>query len=27
VRGTGRCWQHRGMPAMLPPSKLVIQGP
>lgn len=27
VRGTGRCWQHRGMPAMLPPSKLIIQGP
>ncbi|MDT4953411.1 MAG: hypothetical protein QOJ02_1549 [Acidobacteriota bacterium] len=26
VRGTGRCWQHKGMPAMLPPSKLIIQG-
>ncbi|HKS26695.1 MAG TPA: hypothetical protein VJS44_02690 [Pyrinomonadaceae bacterium] len=26
VRGTGRCWQHRGMPAILPPGKLVIQG-
>lgn len=26
VRGTGRCWQHRGMPAMLPPSKLIVQG-
>lgn len=26
VRGTGRCWQHRGMPAILPPSKLIIQG-
>lgn len=26
VRGTGRCWQHKGMPAMLPPGKLVIQG-
>ncbi|HYE15993.1 MAG TPA: hypothetical protein VD968_16245 [Pyrinomonadaceae bacterium] len=25
VRGTGRCWQHRGRPAMLPPSKLVVQ--
>lgn len=25
VRGTGRCWQHRGMPAMLPPAKLIIQ--
>jgi hypothetical protein len=20
VRGTGRCWQHKGMPAMLPPG-------
>ena len=26
VRGTGRCWQHKGLPAMLPPSKLIIQG-
>ena len=26
VRGMGRCWQHKGMPAMLPPSKLIIQG-
>ncbi|MCA1633998.1 MAG: hypothetical protein LC802_09855 [Acidobacteria bacterium] len=26
VRGTGRCWQHRGKPAMLPPSKLVVPG-
>ena len=26
VRGTGRCWQHRGKPAMLPPSKLIVQG-
>lgn len=26
VRGTGRCWQHRGMPAMLPPSKLIVTG-
>lgn len=26
VRGTGRCWQHRGQPAMLPPEKLIIQG-
>ena len=25
VRGTGRCWQHRGMPAMLPASKLIVQ--
>ncbi len=24
VRGTGRCWQHRGKPAMLPPSKLLL---
>lgn len=26
VRGTGRCWQHRGRSAMLPPSKLVVPG-
>lgn len=26
VRGTGRCWQHRGKPAMLPPSKLIVPG-
>jgi hypothetical protein len=26
VRGPGRCWQHRGQPAMLPPSKLVVPG-
>ena len=26
VRGTGRCWQHRGRPAILPPSKLVVPG-
>lgn len=26
VRGPGRCWQHRGMPAILPPSKLVVPG-
>jgi hypothetical protein len=24
VRGTGRCWQHRGMNAILPPPKLII---
>ena len=24
VRGTGRCWQHRGMTAMLPASKLIV---
>ena len=26
VRGIGRCWQHRGKPAILPPSKLVVPG-
>jgi hypothetical protein len=26
VRGTGRCWQHRGMPAMIPLEKRVIPG-
>lgn len=26
VRGTGRCWQHRGMPAILPPEKLIVTG-
>jgi hypothetical protein len=26
VRGTGRCWQHKGMPAMLPPEKLIVTG-
>jgi hypothetical protein len=26
VRGPGRCWQHRGRPAVLPPSKLVVPG-
>jgi hypothetical protein len=25
VRGTGRCWQHKGMPAMLPPEKLLVK--
>lgn len=25
VRGTGRCWQHRGRPAMLPAAKLLVQ--
>ena len=24
VRGTGRCWQHRGKSAMLPASKLIV---
>ena len=26
VRGTGRCWQHLGKPAMLAPEKLIVQG-
>jgi hypothetical protein len=26
VRGPGRCWQHRGQPAILPPSKLIVPG-
>ena len=26
VRGHGRCWQHRGKPAILPPSKLIVPG-
>lgn len=25
VRGTGRCWQHRGRPAMLPPERLIVR--
>jgi hypothetical protein len=25
VRGTGRCWQHRGRAAMLPAAKLVVR--
>ena len=25
VRGTGRCWQHRGKAAMLPAAKLVVR--
>ena len=25
VHGFVRCWQHKGMPAMLPPEKLVIR--
>ena len=24
VRGPFRCWQHRGRPAILPPSKLIV---
>ena len=26
VRGLERCWQHRGKPTILPPSKLVVPG-
>lgn len=26
VRGPFRCWQHKGMPAMLPQSKLIVPG-
>jgi hypothetical protein len=26
VRGTGRCWQHKGMPAMIPTEKRIITG-
>ena len=26
VRGTGRCWQHKGMPAMIPLEKRIISG-
>lgn len=26
VRGVGRCWQHRGRAAILPPARLVVQG-
>ncbi|MET0648438.1 MAG: hypothetical protein ABW208_17640 [Pyrinomonadaceae bacterium] len=26
VRGPARCWQHRGKPAILPPSKLIVPG-
>ncbi|HYO99335.1 MAG TPA: hypothetical protein VER76_03890 [Pyrinomonadaceae bacterium] len=25
VRGTGRCWQHRGKTAMLPAAKLIVR--
>lgn len=24
VKGGGRCWQHEGQPAMLPPEKLIV---
>ncbi len=26
VRGTGRCWQHKGLPAILPSDKLIVNG-
>jgi hypothetical protein len=26
VRGTGRCWQHLGMPAIIPLEKRIVQG-
>jgi hypothetical protein len=26
VRGTGRCWQHKGMPAMIPLEKRIVTG-
>lgn len=26
VRGTGRCWQHKGMPAMIPLEKRLVTG-
>jgi hypothetical protein len=26
MHGPVRCWQHKGMPAMLPPEKLVVKG-
>lgn len=25
IHGNVRCWQHKGMPAMLPPEKLVVK--
>ncbi|MFN2482795.1 MAG: hypothetical protein ABR554_15165 [Pyrinomonadaceae bacterium] len=25
VRGAGRCWQHRGMRAVLPPERLIVR--
>lgn len=25
VRGTGRCWQHKGMPAIIPLEKRIVQ--
>src|SRR5947209_1761928 len=25
VRGTGRCWQHRGLPAMIPLEKRIVK--
>jgi hypothetical protein len=26
VRGTGRCWQHKGMPAIVPLEKRIVTG-
>jgi hypothetical protein len=26
VHGPVRCWQHKGMPAMMPPEKLLVKG-
>ena len=26
VHGAVRCWQHKGMPAILPPEKLLVKG-
>jgi hypothetical protein len=26
VRGTGRCWQHMGMPAIIPAEKRIVSG-
>jgi hypothetical protein len=26
VRGTGRCWQHKGMPAIIPLEKRIVTG-
>ncbi len=26
VRGTGRCWQHKGMAAVIPVEKLIVRG-
>lgn len=26
VRGTGRCWQHKGLPAIIPLERLIVTG-